>query len=63
MRQFEPPVAEATKPVIQNFGTSDKPDYRQYNTKTGQWDTISGAGGTSGTPTVQPTGNMTQVTL
>ncbi len=45
MRQYAPPVAEATKPVIQNFGTSDKPDYRQWNQETGKWDAVSGVGG------------------
>ena len=37
--------ASDAKPIIQNFGTSDKPDYRQYNSKTGQWEVVSGVGG------------------
>lgn len=40
--KFRVKLEEPVKPIIQNFGTSDKPDYRQYNQKTGQWDTISG---------------------
>lgn len=42
------PTAE--KPTIQNFGTSDKPDYRQYNTTTGQWESVQGNTSTT-TPT------------
>lgn len=41
---YKAKFAETSKPTIQNFGTSDKPDYRQYNTKTGKWETISGLG-------------------
>ena len=42
---YKAKFTETSKPTIQNFGTSDKPDYRQYNTKTGKWETISGVGG------------------
>ncbi len=46
------------KPIIQNFGTSDKPDYRQYNSSTWKWDTISWIGAWDLTPwsKVTPTG-------
>ena len=30
-----------SKPTLQNFGTSDKPDWRQYNSTTWQWETPS----------------------
>lgn len=29
------------KPIIENFGTSTNPEYRQYNTNTGTWDKIN----------------------
>ena len=35
-------------PEIKNFGTSDSPDWRQYNSQTGSWDTVSGVGGGQG---------------
>jgi hypothetical protein len=57
---INPNKSETTKPTIQNFGTSDKPDYRQYNTKTGQWDSVSGIGWTTGTT---PTGNIVPVVI
>lgn len=44
---YKAKFGETTKPTIQNFGTSDKPDYRQYNQSTGQWDAVSGVGGSS----------------
>ncbi len=34
----------ATTPEVKNFGTSDRPDYRQYNTSTGQWETVTQGG-------------------
>lgn len=37
----------ASAPKLQNFGTSDNPVWRQYNYKTGTWETVSGLG-TSG---------------
>lgn len=34
----------AKTPEVKNFGTSDRPDYRQYNTSTGQWETVTQGG-------------------
>lgn len=35
---------ESPAPKLQNFGTSDNPNWRQYNYQTGQWETVSGIG-------------------
>jgi hypothetical protein len=51
----KPVSASSTKaPDLQNFGTADNPDWRQYNTSTGSWDEVEGVGG--GT-----SGNLTKV--
>jgi hypothetical protein len=40
----KPVEATAQKaPTLQNFGTSDKPMWKQYNYATGKWDTVEGA--------------------
>lgn len=43
--QLRKPVA-ASKPTLQNFGTSDNPDWRQYDFSTRQWVAVEGVGGT-----------------
>ncbi len=40
------PVATTYKaPTVKNFGTTATPDWRQFNTATGQWEQVSGVAG------------------
>lgn len=41
-------VTAPKAPDLQNFGTSDNPDWRQYNPSTGGWDEVAGVGGATG---------------
>ena len=43
-----------TKPTLQNFGTSDNPNWKQYNSTTGGWGDVSGI---DSTPTSNALGN------
>lgn len=52
--QLSKPVAAGSPkaPTLQNFGTSDAPNWKEYNYSTGQWESIAGVGG--GTSTTSP---------
>jgi hypothetical protein len=52
--QIQQPKAAPKAPDLQNFGTADNPDWRQYNTTSGSWDEIEGVGGGTG-------GNLSKV--
>lgn len=44
-KRNNPDPVEPKAPDLQNFGTSDNPDWRQYNPATGKYDELDGVGG------------------